>query len=76
MDTAPFDTRVLVRDGRGITIGQRAAIFGPDGSWADDYATPVIPGGWLPLPDVDECETIELGPVRMSIGEVGQASCQ
>lgn len=67
MDTAPFEERVLVRVGRGITIGQRAAFFGPDGSWADDYASPVSPDGWLPLPDVDEEETIDPEPVPRSL---------
>ncbi len=60
MDSAPFDTRVLLRDSGGVTIGQRSAEFGPSGSWSDDYASPLSPDGWLPLPDVDECQG---GPV-------------
>ncbi len=54
MDLAPYDERVMLRCGGGVTIGQRAAFFGPDGSWADDYATPVTPDGWLPLPNIVE----------------------
>jgi hypothetical protein len=50
MASAPFDTRVLVRDRGGVTIAQRTALFGENGTWFDDYASPVTPISWMPLP--------------------------